>query len=75
MELCDVNTGDRVRIKRLNTDASIRRRLLDIGLIPGTEVECVAIGPQGDPLAFCVRGAVIAIRKRDCKNISVEHGR
>ena len=50
----------------------MRRRLLDIGLIPGTRVECIGKSPGGDPKAFLIRGAVIAIRAEDADGIAVE---
>lgn len=34
----------------------MRRRLLDIGLIPGTRVTCTAVSPAGDPAAYLIRG-------------------
>jgi ferrous iron transport protein A len=43
----------------------MRRRMLDIGLAPGTEVECLGRSPAGDPSAYLIRGAVIAIRASD----------
>jgi ferrous iron transport protein A len=50
----------------------MHRRFLDIGLTPDTLVECVNVSPQGDPKAFLIRGAVIAIRREDCKNILIK---
>ena len=44
---------------------SMRRRLLDIGLVEGTRVTCLFQSPGGDPVAYRIRGAVIAIRKKD----------
>ncbi len=69
--LCDVRPGQKVKIKQVNHCGSIRRRLLDIGLVSGTVVECVGKSPCGDPSAFLIRGAVIAIRSEDCCKISV----
>ena len=43
----------------------MRRRLQDIGLIEGTVVECVGKSPLGDPCAYVIRGAVIALRSED----------
>mgnify|MGYP001181001857 CR=1 FL=1 len=54
--------------------ASVRRRLLDIGLVEGTEVECVGRSPGGDPAAYLIRGAVIAIRDADAAGILVSRG-
>ena len=59
-------------VKKLKSTGGMRRRLLDIGLINNTVVECVGRSPLGDPSAFMIRGAVIAIRKEDCKDIFIE---
>ena len=72
-ELClsDLKPGQRAKIKDLLSTGSIRRRLLDIGLIENTEVECLGRSPGGDPSAYLIRGAVIAIRSEDCGNILI----
>ena len=72
MSLSEINIGDKVIIKRINSKENIKRRLLDIGLIEGTQVECVLKSIFKDPLAYLIRGAVIAIRKEDSKDILVE---
>ena len=69
--LNDITPGQTAVIKQLNINGSMRRRLLDIGLIDGTKVECVGKSVLGDPSAFLIRGAVIAIRSEDCKNILI----
>ena len=56
---------------KILTVGDMRRRFLDIGLIEKTEVECVGISPQGDPKAFLIRGAVIAIRNKDSKDLLI----
>lgn len=70
--LKDIPVGATACISHLNCTGSMRRRLLDIGLIPGTTVLCVGHSPLGDPIAFCIRGAVIAIRKKDCADIFIQ---
>ncbi len=67
--LNDVMPGQSAKIKKLNSSGSIRRRLLDIGLVENTEVECLGRSPSGDPSAYLIRGAVIALRSEDCNNI------
>lgn len=69
--LNDIKPGQSAKVKELQAQGSIRRRLLDIGLIENTEVECLGRSPAGDPSAFLIRGAVIAIRSEDCRNILV----
>ncbi len=49
----------------------MRRRFSDIGMICGTEVECVGKSPSGDPSAYLIRGAVIAIRSADLKDVYI----
>ena len=70
--LNELKPGQKTRVKELRSQGSIRRRLLDIGLIEDTEVECLGRSPAGDPTAFLIRGAVIALRSEDCRDILVE---
>ena len=70
--LNSINVGEYAEIAELLTAGSMRRRLLDIGLTPDTVVECVGKSPAGDPKAFLIRGAVIAIRFGDCKEILIK---
>lgn len=49
----------------------LRRRLQEIGLNPGSCVTCVGKSPLGDPVAYEICGAVIALRKNDASNISL----
>lgn len=70
--LNDMSPGQSAVVRSLRTTGSMRRRLLDIGLIENTRVECLGRSPAGDPSAFLIRGAVIAIRSEDCKDILIE---
>jgi DtxR family Mn-dependent transcriptional regulator len=49
-----------------------RRRLLDMGLLPGTEVRVEMVSPTGDPVAYQVRGATVALRRQQAGHIQVE---
>ena len=70
--LDSLNPGASGIIKALRTSGSMRRRFQDIGLIKGTIVHCVGVSPFGDPSAYMIRGAVIAIRRSDCQDIYVD---
>ncbi len=72
--LADIDIGQSARVTGLCAEGSMRRRLLDIGLTQNTCVKCVGASPMGEPRAYLIRGAVIAIRKEDCKNILVCEG-
>jgi len=69
--LCFLGKGDRAKVSCLLSSGSIRRRLQDIGIIEGTEIECLHRSPAGDPVAYLIRGAVIALRREDSKAIMV----
>ena len=69
--LMDIEPGEHARISELKVTGCMRRRLLDIGLISGTEVECIGRSPCGDPSAYMIRGAVIAIRSDDSEKILI----
>lgn len=63
--------GERGRVSSIEVQGSIRRRLLDLGLIEGTQVVCLHRSVRGDPIAYSIRGAAIALRLEDSSRISV----
>lgn len=69
--LSDLLEGQRGRVVSLENRGSMRRRLQDMGLIEGTEVECVLKSPAGDPAAYAIRGALIALRREDSERILI----
>ena len=68
-----LNRGQKAVIARLESADYIRRRLQDMGLIEGTSVECVGKSPLGDPAAYLVRGAVIALRSQESDRIFIRY--
>ncbi|MEM5769480.1 MAG: FeoA family protein [Bacillota bacterium] len=64
-KLSDISLGAACRISAIGTEGLMRRRLMDLGFVPGTKVECLRRSPAGDPTAYLVRGTVIALRKED----------
>ena len=63
--------GEIAIVKSLNSSGALRRRLLDMGIVEGSRVECLGMSPGGDPKAVLVRGAVLAIRGQDCRDIMI----
>ena len=72
MRLSIVPEGKTVKVRELLTTGSMRRRLLDMGLIEGTRVSCLQKSPAGDPVAYLIRGAVVALRSEDSSQILVD---
>lgn len=69
--LAALPVGRSARVLRVETGPAMRRRLFDLGLIPGTRVTCTARSPAGDPAAYLIRGAVVALRGRDAGGIQI----
>ena len=69
--LTDLPIGSTARVVALQTAGNSRRRLLDLGLVPSSTVEAVRISPAGDPVAYRIRGAVIALRKEEAIHVYV----
>lgn len=70
--LDNLKIGTSCRVIEIKNQGSIRRRLLDLGLIPGTIITAILSSPFKDPIAYKIKNATIAIRKNDSKNIIVE---
>lgn len=70
LSMTRMNIGDIGIVKSIQVEGSIRRRLQDIGLFEGCELECVLKSPSGDPAAYRISGAIIALRSEDCKAIT-----
>lgn len=66
-----LGTGDRAVIYSLNNVGDMRRRLLEIGFVKGAEVLCLGRAPLYDPIAYGIKGSVIALRASDASNITV----
>lgn len=64
--------GKTARVKELVCDGNIRRRMLDLGLIHETKIEALQKSPSGDPTAYYIRGAVIALRSEEASKILVK---
>ena len=70
--LTAVGLNKNVRIERLDGPHQDCARLLDLGFTPGEEISVTQWTPLGDPLVVRVRGALLALRKREAAWILVE---
>ena len=64
--------GKTARVSALHAEGSIRHRLLDIGLTRNAKVTCLFQSPSGDPRAYLIRGAIIALRSEEAEKIEVK---
>jgi Fe2+ transport system protein FeoA len=71
MTLMEVEIGKKVTVQTIGGERSFRRRLMELGLTPNTEVELVRIAPLGDPVELRVRGSALSIRRAEAGAIRV----
>lgn len=69
--LCQLPIGRKAMVTQLCAEGITRRRLLDLGLIENGLVEAIRKSPLGDPVAYKIRGALIALRREESSRIRV----
>ncbi len=67
--LSDLKPGMTGVVLSLPNSGSMRQRLTDLGLVRGSRVTCLGSSLWGDPAAYEICGAVIALRRADCEQI------
>lgn len=72
MCLNDLRVNEKCIISKLKSSGIMRRRLMDVGFMPGSIVLCVLSSPSGNPKGYLVKGSVIALRNVDACDIEVE---
>jgi Fe2+ transport system protein FeoA len=72
MTLAQAARGQQHRIARVGGTRAFRRRLMELGLVPGTAVEVVGVAPLGDPVELLVRGCSLSIRRAEAAQVAVE---
>ena len=70
--LREVPVGGRAKVKRIHGEGAVKRRIMDMGITRGVEIEVRKVAPLGDPIEITIRGYELSIRKADAENIEVE---
>ena len=70
--LHELRVGQRGVVVRVGGKGRARQRMMDMGLVPGTEVKVVRVAPLGDPVEFEVKGYSLSLRKSEASEITVE---
>lgn len=70
--LTHLKEGQSGIVTEITTSGDMRRRFLDLGIIEGTCIKCIQKSPYGDPTAYNIRGALIALRKNDSETIHID---
>ena len=72
MTLEKLRPGQAGTVLALRLEGPLRRRLRDLGMVEGARLQCLGRSPLGDPSAYLVCGAAIALRRSDSRRIEVE---
>ena len=70
--LSELKPRDRGSIAKVGGGGAIRRRMLDMGLVVGSEIEVERVAPLGDPIELKVKGYHLSLRKEEAADIQVE---
>ena len=71
MTLDQLSIDSWAEIQTINEQAPLKKRLQDLGFVCGAKVQCLQKSFAGDPIAYFIRGSVIALRQEDCRYITV----
>ncbi len=61
-----------VTISSVGGERGFRRRLLELGLLPGTQVEIIRVAPLGDPMEISLRGSRLSIRREEAAQVRIK---
>lgn len=70
--LREIACGQTVKVKRLNGEGPVKKRIMDMGITRGVDVFVRKVAPFGDPVEVTVRGYELSLRKADAGMIEVE---
>lgn len=70
-QLSDLKQGEKAVIVKVVGEGSVRRRMLDMGLVKGAEITVIRRAPLGDPIEFQLKGYNLSLRKEEAKKVFV----
>lgn len=70
--LNQLKPGERGTIVRVGGQGAVRRRILDMGVVSGAEIEVLRVAPLGDPVELLIKGYNLSLRKSEAQQIQVE---
>ena len=72
--LSSLKPGAYGKVVKIELEGNLRRRVQEMGLVPGVELEVKGKAPLGDPLEIALRGYRLSLRKEEANGILVETG-
>lgn len=71
LKLTKLQIGQKGKVLELISKGKDKNRMLDLGIVHGTEIEVLQKSPSGNPIAYFIKGAVLALRNEDSDKIIV----
>jgi ferrous iron transport protein A len=72
MNLAMLKPGERGKITGMGAMGSLKRRLMDMGVLVGEEVRMETVAPLGDPVEVTIKNYNLSLRKKEAEGISIE---
>lgn len=72
MNLSKLKPGDKGRITSIGAIGPLKRRLMDMGVLVGEEVQVLKTAPLGDPIEVRIKSYNLSLRKKEAEGIGVE---
>jgi ferrous iron transport protein B len=73
MTLRQLPIGQKATITTVGGEGALRQHFLDMGVIPGTDIQLVKYAPLGDPMEFLIHGYDLTLRRADAEKIEIEN--
>lgn len=70
--LSELKPNDSGTIKSIKAEGSLKQKLLDMGMIPGSPIKVLKLAPLGDPIDVQIRGYQLSLRKSEAQHITIE---
>ena len=70
--LKDVPIGGKAKVIKIHGEGAVKRRIMDMGITKGVEIQVRKVAPLGDSIEITVRGYELSLRKADAENIEIE---
>lgn len=71
MTLKDLGIGESALVIRVDTEGALRQHILEMGIIPGTQIRLVKYAPMGDPMELSLRGYQLSLRRTEAEHIYI----
>jgi Fe2+ transport system protein FeoA len=70
--LSEMRPGEKGKVSKVTGGGFLRRRIMDMGIVKGREINVVRSAPLGDPVEFLLMGYNLTLRKNEAENVYVE---